>query len=50
MALHTALLVIVLIVSIFLLHPDWSITKSLKDIFEEIHQSWLRRSQVKVTA
>ena len=30
--------------------PTWDITKSLKDIFEEIHKSWLRRtSQVKVT-
>jgi CDP-paratose 2-epimerase len=30
--------------------PKWDITKSLKDIFEEIHESWLRRtSQVKVT-
>ena len=30
--------------------PAWDITKSLKDIFEEIHKSWLRRtSQVKVT-
>jgi CDP-paratose 2-epimerase len=25
-------------------YPGWSITKSLKNIFEEIHESWLRRS------
>ncbi len=25
-------------------YPGWGITKSLKNIFEEIHESWLRRS------
>jgi CDP-paratose 2-epimerase len=30
-------------------YPQWDITKGLNDIFEEIHQSWIRRtSQVKV--
>ncbi|MCC2641104.1 MAG: rfbE [Nitrospira sp.] len=32
-------------------YPNWRITKSLKNIFEEIHESWLRRTaEVKVTA
>ena len=26
-------------------YPEWNITKSLKDIFNEIHQSWTRRVQ-----
>jgi len=26
-------------------YPDWNISKSLKDIFSEIHQSWTRRVQ-----
>ncbi|WHZ21018.1 MAG: dTDP-glucose 4,6-dehydratase [Nitrospira sp.] len=31
-------------------YPSWSISKNLKDIFEEIHESWLQRaSSVKVT-
>ena len=26
-------------------YPQWDITKSLQDIFEEIHQSWIQRRQ-----
>jgi CDP-paratose 2-epimerase len=26
-------------------YPDWEITKSLKDIFQEIHNSWMERVQ-----
>jgi CDP-paratose 2-epimerase len=26
-------------------YPEWNISKSLKDIFNEIHQSWTRRVQ-----
>ena len=32
-------------------YPDWNITKTLRNIFEEIHQSWLKRaSPVNLTA
>jgi CDP-paratose 2-epimerase len=32
-------------------YPDWNITKTLRNIFEEIHQSWLARaSAVNLTA
>ncbi|HEX6461991.1 MAG TPA: porin PorA family protein [Candidatus Saccharimonadales bacterium] len=38
MALHTALLTIALVVSIFLLHPDWNITKRVQSASRHI---WL---------
>ena len=26
-------------------YPDWSITKSLKDIFQEIYKGWIERKK-----
>ena len=31
-------------------YPEWDLTKSLKDIFSEIHQSWTQRTATKVAS